>query len=450
MTSVQNLLPPSSGSNLSFVLLILFVMISGCAIFNPATSRKDAKPETKEEMVVDDSGAQPVDTIDWTVRPETEVPPITDRKMKLESVFKDAYNVVLVAPFGTKNFQGSSSLNSRSSRMLEFYAGLKYAWRNHNEGVEINLSVIDSDKDPNFVENFDSYPEFESADIIIGPYFTQALSAVAEYAKQNQKILLSPWNTTSVTSNNPFFIQLRPNLRTHAQALTRYLETYFAREKTILLCQDNFRDSTTLTYFHEAHIALTQHLDTSTWKELKVADISDPDLSEQLTRLIDTIGYHTFIVPNWSDQPFVISALAKINYAKADEEVTVFGLPQWMTMSKMDYNYYENLNVHVSTEAPLDFNGIAAKNLKQHFFSTYGTLPSQEVYYGMDVLRTVCYMLKQSGTLITQDLSKLHPDTNYDFDFISVFAEDGETIDHHENRFIQIAKFEDFRFVTAD
>ena len=450
MTSAPNHQQPLSGSS-PFIWIFILILFTGCAIFGPATSKKDAKSNdsSTEEIIEKRSGV--VDTIKWTYTPEEDVAPIESRAKEIKSEIKSSYNVVLVAPFAARNFQGASDrFNSRMIRMVEFYAGLKFAWQNYNDGLQINLSVVDSQKDPEFKENFRNNESILNADIIIGPYFSDELEKMADFAKESGKVILSPWNTGIVTDNNPYYIQLRPSLKTHAEALTKYVRSHHQREEVLLICKDDDRDSVTLTYFQHANEKYARGDTFTPFEELKIDDISDPDLSEKLLLMIEEEGLRTFIIPNWSDQPFVIAALAKINFAKADKDVTVFGLPQWMTMSKMDYNYYENLNVHVSSATPLKFDSEAAKSLKQSFFTKYGVLPGEEAYYGLDVMRLVSNLLKESGTLVTKGLGKANVGSSYEFDFISVFGEDGESISHHENRHVQIVKFENFRFVHTD
>ena len=116
----------------------------------------------------------------------------------------------------------------------------------------------------------------------------------------------------------------------------------------------------------------------------------------------------------------------------------------------MDYNYYENLNVHISLAAPLEYKTGAAGALKQSYFSRYGELPGDEAYYGMDVMRLVAGLLKSEGTMIVNGLGNWKSDSDYIFDFVAVFGEDGERIDHYENQHVQIVKFQDYRFVAAD
>ena len=129
-----------------------------------------------------------MDTIEWTVVPETEVEPIRDRSAIAGTERKSAYNIALIAPFSAKNFQFTSDrLNARMSRMIEFYGGLKFGWQNYCDGVSINLSVIDSQKDPGFIDNFAELEVVRNADIIIGPYFTDILSEVLPMPGKNKK-----------------------------------------------------------------------------------------------------------------------------------------------------------------------------------------------------------------------------------------------------------------------
>ena len=75
-----------------------------------------------------------------------------------------------------------------------------------------------------------------------------------------------------------------------------------------------------------------------------------------------------------------------------------------------------------SSTSPLTNEGRLSEGLKQSFFSRYGTLPGEEAYYGMDVMRLVSQLLSKSGTLITEGLNSIDDQGNYRFDFVAVFA----------------------------
>ena len=129
--------------------------------------------------------------------------------------------------------------------------------------------------------------------------------------------MISPWNSTIVTEDNPYYIQLRPSLRSHAYAITHYLRSQVSDQEVLLLCKNDERDSVTLTYFQQANLRYALQDSAALFTELIIEDIADPELSEELTLMIAENDYQTFIVPNWSDEPFVISTLARINFSKA-------------------------------------------------------------------------------------------------------------------------------------
>ncbi len=450
MMLVQNHQQPLSGSNLCLLIALVILVLPSCAIFGPGTNKKDASPGDQSSDL-DREDKIKVDTIEWVLIPDEAVNPIESRNARPKTVYKDSYNVAFIAPFSSANFQVTSDrLNARMIRMIEFYAGLKYGWQHHNQDLTVHLSAIDSQTDNEFAEDITDHPALQEADLIIGPYFTDELRTISNFARSKKKILLSPWNTTEVISENPYYVQLRPSLKAHAEAIVQHIVNKPYGD-VILLCKDDPRDSLTVTYFENAW---AKHVlsggDSGNLIPMKIGDITDPALGDTLTAKIVDQNISTFIIPNWSDEPFVISALAKINFSKADKQVTVFGLPQWMQMTKMDYSYYENLNVHISLARPLKFDNTELRALKQFYFNKYGDVANEDVYYGMEVMRLICTLLKENGTMVTDNLELPMDRFSYKFDFISVFSEDGEQIDHYENRQVQIAKFEDYRFVPAD
>ena len=448
MTSAQNHQLPLNGNRLVWIWLFLGIVIPACSIFRPAkdTGKAGEVITHREDEKSKDVGVK-VDTIVWERIPESEAPPITTRKVVSSSQFKDEYNVVLIAPFESNTFRYESDrLGPRTKRMLQFYAGMKYGVVNNPVGKNIRLRIIDSSVSRNFLDNLDQISELEEADVIIGPYFSENLTSVANYARENEKMLISPWNSGRVTGDNPFFVQLRPSLRSHCESLTSFARKTFDPKEMMLICKNNQVDKTALSYFQDANRKFEQDTAAPKINELIIDDISSDELFEQLKILIEEDSIKAILIPNWQDEPFVISVLSKLNFAKAEHELTVFGLPQWVAMNKMDYDYYENLNVHVSSATPLNFNSQKGKLLKHRFFEDYGEVPESDIYYGVDVIHLIARLLDEYGTYFGEGLENpIPPDYFHRFDFIQHFN-DEESIDYFENIHIDILEFENYRF----
>ncbi len=437
---------PSIAKVSTVVCLLACSTLVSCGIFGPAKKQPstEAKHVENDEDEVEDAH---IDTIEWTHISEAEVPPITSRRPSSKSVVKSTYHVVLLAPFDASDFRSTSDrLNGRMLRMLEFYVGTKYALDFLIHDVSIDFSVIDTESQPFFDRDFADHPKIAQADIIIGPYFTENVEALSNFAAREGKVLLSPWNTTPFVRDNPFYVQMRPSLQLHAQALTTFARSRFPSEKLMLLTKNEKRDTAILKYFQQTNRMVDESVLVKL-RELLVDDIADPSLSEHITTIMLEDSIRSFIIPIWSDEPFVIAALAKLNYAKADQDLTVFGLPQWMEMKKMDYDYYENLNVHVSSAKPAVYDRPDDRRLRAYYFERLGSIPGTEVYYGKDLMVWLASLLQHHGTIITEGFTNSQAGlTTQQFEIGAVYGGDGETIDYYENRYLQILRFKDYKF----
>lgn len=448
MISAPNLRPLLNGSSWGVTILMTAFLLAGCGIFGPATKKTDKDEDPSVLKGTPTRIPAPVDTIEWNIVSEEEAPPITERTALAITEFKDVYNLTLLAPFGARNLQSSSDrVSARMVRMIEFLAGVQYATENCLDDVKVKLNIIDTEDDSQFEQNFTKLPAITEADIIIGPYYTNKVEAVSRYALENNKIMISPWNTVQLDVSNPYYIQMRPSLKSHAQRIARYATENYLQSEVMLMTKNDPRDIESLAYFQYNPVTMDS---TPRFYEEIVPDIGSSDLTDSLAVYIQEKGYRRFIIPVWSDEPFVIAALAKLNFAKGEEEITVLGLPQWMEMSRMDYDYFENLHVHLSTARPAEYTSNDAKGLRSNYINRFGDTPGTEAYYGMNLMKWLGKLLASEGVLITNGLGKKIEGLDEEFDFVAIFGEDGESIHHYENQKVDIIEFSEYRFRKVD
>ncbi len=439
-----------SGSRHLPMLALVAILVSSCSVLQRS-------PRSQKGVVVDEPEIKPdtkskVDTIQLTQVSESESPPITDRKAAPNptAVFKDSYRVVLAAPFDAQEFQFSSDrMSSRSNRILQFYLGFKYAFERLPSDVGIQLSVIDT-RNGMSGSRIKNLPEYADADLLVGPYSSDELKQVADFSLANRKVLISPWNSTKVVSNNPYFVQMRPSLERHCEALTRFALTQNLPEEILVLTTGSSRDAEIRKHIQDVYREVQGDPNADPLLEFVVDDITQDSLTEHLEQVWMTDSIRSIVLPVWSDEPLLVSLLGKINYAKAGRDIKVLGLPQWRDMNRMDFDILENLNAHISSTRPVNLGKQGGDTFKEYFFDTYGLLPDDDAYYGMDLARWIHHMLKDHGDLITDGLmSSQPPDLNYSFEFVQRFGDDGETTDYFVNDFIQILKFRNYQFEPA-
>ncbi len=445
MTSVQNHLPRLNGSS-RILILVLALAWSGCALFKPATDKSPTVTDTSKE---EKPKEVKVDTIEWEIVSEEDAPPIINRGPSTKSTFKDVYQVALLAPFSSDQVQyESAQLSGRTNRLIQFYLGLRYGLERLVTSIPMTLRVVDTEKVGRTPQVLSELPEVIDADLIIGPYFNEELIPVAEYAKSTGKVIISPWNSGEVVVDNPFFVQVRPSLETHCKFLTREIRKRYDSHEIMLIGKSSDRSS--LHHCQQEYRRLKNGNALDSLAEFIIEDVSDPTLADTLRAKIEA-GTKAFLIPKWSDEPYVISILSKLNFAKADSNVTVFGLPQWATFYRMDFDYYENLNVHISSARPLRINSEKAKTFRKAYFSRYGAYPTDEAYFGMELIQLVSYLLQQNGTLIYEGFSDLGTqDFAHDFEFVQIFGEDGESIKYYLNQHLNLYRFINYRFEKVD
>jgi predicted dinucleotide-binding enzyme len=325
-------------------------LCSSCGVFGPSAKRQGDDQGSDVVKGTPDRPEIIVDTIEWIMVPESESPPITERSDVHLTEYKDLYNIVLLAPFGARQLQSDIDRPSaRMVRMIEFLAGLQYGIDFCLRDVNVRLRVIDTEQDPQFESKLDQIDDLKDADIIIGPYFTNQVEAVSQFARQEKKILISPWNTSDLQSANPAYIQLRPSLKSHAKRLTNFAQSIFSKDQIMLLTKNEQRDIEALSFFQDQ---IDNQSSGDSIREKIIVDIGNSELTDSLAMYIQEQGYRSFIIPEWQDEPFVIAALSKLNFAKYEEHISVLGLPQWMELSRLDYDYCDKLQVHLSSARP--------------------------------------------------------------------------------------------------
>ncbi len=389
-----------------------------------------------------------VDTIRWAIVAEEEFPPIMERNSRPETRREARYRVAVLAPIGSRGYLSQDRLPPRTIRALEFVAGLQYGATQYVQGVELDIYVVDAEKVGSRFEDILRHPQVEQADIVLAPYMTDQVVVTAATIASMDKVVVSPWNTNPLPEPNPHYVQLRPSLKTHAEKITDFLLKSHRPQNVVLIARDRPQDREALQYYQQRCQAMLSDT-TAAFVEYMVTDISDNSVTEYLAQMIEVQEIAAFVVPVWQDAAFVLATLAKLNVAKGDKTITVYGLPQWLDMPQIDYDYLENLQVHITNNRPFTFDGAEATALRRHYYDTYGELAGPDAYYGADVIRWLGHVLHREGTLITNNLAG--PTGGWHrFSFRAQLMPGSEKVHFYENEALQIYRFGDYALRRVD
>jgi hypothetical protein len=497
MILVPSLRQPLNGNRFIITLLLGF-LLSSCSLFKVAQvdeqptpnndeldaipGKKVYDPETGQLVIVDETPVEPMDTIKWKDIPTDSIPPILSQGVVVEddyngnapelirrgeygTEFYTAYDVAIILPFLTDRFnEASSEIYENSKWALNYYAGAKMALDELNdEGLKLNVTVMDSKAAERQVGNLlGTRSELFNSHLIIGPYRRDNVRMVAEYAKRNGITFISPHNASSnISKDNPNHIQVSPTLQTHCSAITRHARERYSRDKIVLVTRDKPAEVARLAYFQNENFLIegAKH-DSLLLKEYIIKDEGGDFNNMDLTQFIIPGDTTVFVVPSWSNETFVYSFLAYAKIAQGlNSTVIVYGMPQWMEYERVDFELYESMNVHVSTDTYLDFYNTDIGFFRKRYFDRYGTSPTEEAFLGYDVMLYFGRMLNKYGTkfqyfLESDPRQMLH--TRFDFERV-VELENARFVDterlpieRFENKHVNILKFINYQFQAAN
>jgi hypothetical protein len=482
MISVPNRQQRSNGNKWLWVSMLLISFTISCDLFkklpdDPVIDDEEdltdiqgpvqRDPETGEIQAVTVLSEQ-MDTVEWTLNSEDRFPPITsdtpyDPASNPDGVVTNPtgpYRISMLLPFFTDRYYGGTGdIYENSSWALDFYGGAKMGMDQLDaEGAQIHFNIYDTrGSEATTNQILIGQPAIASSDMIIGPYLSSNARVVAGFAKRNEIPAVIPYSpSSSLSTDNPYLVQVNPTFRTHAQNIVKHVRSTHAADQVVLVVPNKPEEIQRLAFFQEANYEFMGSEDSlSRFQEFVVmdetADLQNTDIGPYLRADKRTI----FILPTWQNETFVYSFLRKLKIAQAGfSEVSVYGMPQWMYFEQVDYSLYEDLNLHVSNFFYADEYAEEIKKFKQDYFDLYGKVPTEEAFVGYGLTLYFGRLLSQYGkewleNLDSADGQSLY--TSYQFrkvvdPLVPADQEVFNTFERFENSYLHILKFEDFHF----
>ncbi len=483
MILVRNLLPRSSGNKIWMIGLCCCLFLMSCDSLKKVPADTQPKTEAPEDLGEIQGGkvynpetgkyenpidqGSKVDTISWTDTPLEEMPPITsDGRLPDGTSTKpgmdpgqtmDIYDVAICLPFlGNRFKEYENKIDDKSMLAINFYSGVKMAFDDlSSKGIRLNVNVMDTEASDAKMNSLLQTSELFEAEIIIGPVTTSNLKKTAAFAKKNKKVLISPLNPNDkITSGNPYFVQTNPSLESHCQAITKHALDNHSASEIVLLVRDKGAEKNRLKYFQDAQKTYKGSDSVDPLKEFVVRDNSS-DLSEvDLMPLIQQGKTTVFVVPSWSNENFIYALMRKISLVKGPNKVIVYGMPQWREYTRIDFDYYERLNLHISSNTDYDIYDNSVRNFRERYFDRFGMVPEEDAIIGYDLMMYFGEMVSKHGTSFPQKIDGesaklLHSKLDFQPVQRTVNIENLDAVDFYENKLVNILKFEDYHFQST-
>ena len=292
---------------------------------------------------------------------------------------------------------------SKSEIFLEFYEGLLIAVDSlRNSGLNIRLSVFDTQKDTITVKEIVRTQVLDTMDFIIGPVYSINMKIVAEHVKNKNIKLISP-----LVSNNEFlvgnknFFQVVPSLEVQLQLFTEQL-TKFKDHNILMIYSGNKKDKQLLNLYKKNLAASMQkvtNIDSLNYKQIVYSEksISEIDLNNDPNNIKTNIieealtkdSANLIILPSIR-QGFVSNLIRQINTIyennKDSLDITICGFPHWQRYENIELDYLYNLQLLSFSTSYINYSCKHTNNFIEKFRQNYHSEPTRFAFQAYDIM----------------------------------------------------------------
>lgn len=444
---------------LTWASLLLLIFIAGCTS-QKATSQTDTFPaiipavEKKEEQVIEEN--QPVEDL---------------------PIVPDTFDIGLTLPFYLDSVRAlpdsvDVSYYDKSTLAIEFYNGVRIALRQFaDSGLHARLHVFDDMNDRERAKRIAQLADFKKLDVMLGPVFNNNLRVMAEYAKQDSVLLVSPLSPAmNITTRNPFYIMLNSGIEVHCRKLFDYVVQNNYGQHIVLFTRPG-------SPVEEQYVTLFRNMlkqyqaetgDTSfRFTEISFTPKDEGDdlatIDAAFTKYFDPERANLVIVPS-VDKAYNHSVARKL-YSLTEPpkeikdaqrfDITLFGLPTWGDQDGLRLDYAQRLRVHFTSSSFIPPRFYSPENFfYKAYLDSFQTEPSEYAVKGYDLLmffgsHFLKYGAHADSMLLAENFKGIH--TRFQFGVHAVESASGAfsdvplpipVADFIENKYVHLLRYE--------
>lgn len=405
----------------------------------------DINPDVRFGLKVGSQVKFPVKNVAVIV-PDTTI--IGSTPDSVRSVKKEVYNIAMMLPLQLWNVANidpdeivaeppKAEFPQKPLYAVEFYEGALLAIDSMKRaGMKVNVWVYDiDDLDSGKTASVLAKPELQAMDMIIGPFSPGLFDEIADFANAHHIAIISPVSPANkVLLNNPMAVKTVPSSGTQMEILAAHVAEERKEDNIIMVTSGLLKEQAMSNSFRDE------------MNRLRTVDAKDSIKVNQgfsgLEAKLAKDKMNVLVVPSMS-QAFVTDLLRNLYGLAEKYQITVYGIPVWLTFENLDAEYMEALHLHFAAPYYIDYHSAFVKRFIIDYRAAFGGDPTEYSFAGYDVTMFFLQQLQAQGTgfvpsLITQSSHGLQQD----FTFMKSDAESG-----YENRGVRIVHISDYELV---
>lgn len=366
---------------------------------------------------------------------------------------KEEYTIAFFLPFHAdeanaieleKIIKGDAQFSTKTNVALQFYEGAILAidsLKKQNLNAKIFFYDVD-EKDSLSMIAILKKPELASMDLIIGPLYGSTFMPIANFAKEHEIAIVSPFTQVNkILFNNPYVSKVSPSITLHVEQMAHFVVDTFKTQNIILINNSNTKEVSFFNAFRNTANADLLKAGVLPSDTVKIAS----GLSN-MQSMLSASKLNIIILPS-NNQSYVTEFISHLNSINREKfKIVLFGLQNWMNYDNLDFEYLNNLSLHIPANTFVDYKNASTQNFIQTYRSKYKTEPEMYVYQGFDVAYCFISLLQKEGSGFLKQLSaNKYSGISSNYQFAQFPSESG-----FENKFVYILKYKDYQLIKAN
>lgn len=361
---------------------------------------------------------------------------ITTHSLKAQTDSIQPFRIAVLAPmyldsaFENNNYKlGNTNIPKLFLPGLDFYNGITMAIDSlKNEGVEIEVWIYDTKKKGQSPESLAAEMSPLGFSLIIASFSNIAeQKTFSNFSFSNNIPLVSAtYPNDAYVNANPYFLMVNTSLKTHTEAIYKYVQRNYPVGKFILVTRKGSMEDKIQNMFSEAG-KKTYPLN------YKTVQMPDNFTTEQLLPLLDS-NRQNVVICGSLDEKFGANLIKVLDQAPSFQIITI-GMPTWDGLKSVSNTSNQTLEIVYSTPYNYSRSDKTIAEITTLYKTKFNGRPSDMVFKGFETMYCFSKLLLKYHNNLLNNLSDSSFKISGNFQFQPVkLNSDAQIPDYIENK----------------
>jgi hypothetical protein len=313
---------------------------------------------------------------------------------------------------------------------LEFYEGSQLALDSlQKEQAQLDVQIYDTRSSSQTLTQVLQSPDFQNTELIIGHVSQRELQQLAgAAAHMNIPFINVNFPNDGGVTNNPNYVILNSTLRTHCEAIYKFLQRSYALKPILMFGKKGAQEDRLKSYFMDIGKSTA-----SVPLKIKYVSLEDNFDAAILASSLDS-GAHTICIAGSFDENFGRNLCQQLASLNKSYHTTIIGMPTWDNITDLAKPEYSGEEVIYTTPFYTNPADNLAKAIQLSYKSKFYSRPSDMVFRGYETVYHFSRLLLQYGKNLSGSIGEKKYKVFSDFDIEPVLNKSTMVLDYFENK----------------